>query len=47
MSTTHPALHNALTAAIQRAIASGYEEGIQLCAYQHGQRVVDLCMGDA
>ena len=45
MSVHNSALHNALTIAVQRAIASGYEEGIQLCVYQHGQRIVDLCMG--
>ena len=39
------ALTHALTAAIQKAIASGYEEGIQLCAYQHGQRIVDITLG--
>jgi len=43
--TTTLAMHQELTAAIQRAIASGHEEGIQLCAYQHGQRIVDITLG--
>ena len=38
-------LSQALTQHIERAIASGREEGIQLCVYHHGQMIVDITRG--
>ena len=43
--TINPTLTASLRVAIERAIATGFEEGIQLCVFQHGQRVVDLTVG--
>ena len=41
----YTALHHALTAHIDAAIASGHEEGVQLAVYRHGQLVVDITRG--
>jgi CubicO group peptidase (beta-lactamase class C family) len=38
-------LSQALTQHIESAIASGREEGIQLCVYHHGQMIVDITRG--
>jgi CubicO group peptidase (beta-lactamase class C family) len=38
-------LSQALTQHIEGAIASGREEGIQLCVYHHGQMIVDITRG--
>ncbi len=45
MTTTHTALNQKVHELVQRQIDSGAQLGVQVCAYRHGERVVDVWAG--